>query len=88
MASFLFTQSPLRYPSLNRTVKFGTTTLQQVLHVPGLQCNLLAVNKVPPKLFWSFSNTEGKLLDQSTNKVHLSAPFKNGAYSLQNGITS
>lgn len=66
-------------------VKFGTTTLQQVLHVPSLQCNLLAVNKIPPKLCWSFSNTEGKLLDQSTNKVHLSAPFKNGAYSLQAG---
>lgn len=67
------------------TVKFGTITLQQVLHVPGLQCNLLAVNKIPPKLCWSFSSTEGKLLDQSTNKVHLSAPFKNGAYSLQAG---
>lgn len=67
-------------------IQLETITLQQVLHVPALKCNLLAVNKIQPQLCWSFSNTEGKLIDQSTNKVLLSAPFANGAYSLQNGI--
>lgn len=64
------------------TMTIGATTLQQVLHVPQLQCNLLAVNKVPSGFHWAFSSSKGELFDQS-NQVCLSAPFKDGAYSLQ-----
>ncbi|QPK66925.1 hypothetical protein CNBG_10108 [Cryptococcus deuterogattii R265] len=65
----------------------GVTNLQEVLHVPQLQCNLLAVNKVPSGFHWAFSNTKGELLDNH-NQICLSAPYKKGAYSLQNGIIS
>lgn len=64
------------------TMTIGVTILQEVLHVPQLQCNLLAVNKVPSGFHWAFSNTKGELLD-SHNQVCLSAPFSKGAYSLQ-----
>lgn len=64
------------------TMTIGATILQEVFHVPQLQCNLLAVNKVPPGFHWSFSNTRGELLD-SHNQVCLPAPFSKGTYSLQ-----
>lgn len=69
------------------TMTIGATILQEVLHVPQLQCNLLAVNKVPSGFHWAFGNTKGELLD-SHNQVCLSAPFSKGIYSLQSGTIS
>lgn len=69
------------------TMTIGVTILQEVLHVPQLQCNLLAVNKVPSGFHWAFSNTKGELLD-SHNQVCLSASFSKGIYSLQSGTIS
>lgn len=60
--------------------RLGPVTLDKVLLVPDLAFNLIAVNKMPDHLRWSFSTKTADLADPTTQTKYLSAPWEHNSY--------
>lgn len=60
--------------------RLGPVTLDKVLLVPDLAFNLIAVNKMPDHLRWSFSTKTADLIDPTTQTKYLSAPWEHNSY--------